>query len=208
MTPCDILCRRTRLAFLNSTAAHLSVQKVVAIMARELNWSEERQAREIQEAHEVLGKDFLGPIPSKNAGSFRAASVADVKHAFDKCDEGWLRNQKATGRVKPEMIQNIAAELGFPDLFSSESSDQQNSGNIQQLKKAIEELDVHNEGYVTFAAVLSWWNNHPDVQEQKRILFPKASSYKVKKEKKRLFAKINSLGLNKHKVVAEEHHDS
>ena len=48
-TAADVLARRTRLAFLNVREAHKAVPRVVEIMSKELNWSKERQQKEIQQ---------------------------------------------------------------------------------------------------------------------------------------------------------------
>lgn len=50
----DVLARRTRLAFLNVREAYKAVPRVVELMGKELNWSKERQAKEIQETVEFL----------------------------------------------------------------------------------------------------------------------------------------------------------
>lgn len=46
MTAVDVIARRLRLAFLNTYAAHETLEKVVDIMAKELQWSNaERKVR-------------------------------------------------------------------------------------------------------------------------------------------------------------------
>lgn len=50
----DVIGRRLRLAFLNAKAADESLGKVADIMAEELNWSKDRKASELSEAHEWL----------------------------------------------------------------------------------------------------------------------------------------------------------
>ncbi|CAD7927810.1 unnamed protein product [Amoebophrya sp. A120] len=64
-TAADILARRTRLAFVNSNAAHLAVGRVVDIMGEELGWNSSRKQQEVDACHAVLTKDFLGPVPRK-----------------------------------------------------------------------------------------------------------------------------------------------
>merc|ERR1712224_703914 len=63
--PADVLGRRTRLAFLNSTAARLALPKVVQIMGECLGWDEARQQQELMEAEATLARDFGGPVPNK-----------------------------------------------------------------------------------------------------------------------------------------------
>ncbi|KAK3748179.1 hypothetical protein QZH41_003254 [Actinostola sp. cb2023] len=54
-TAVDVLARRTRLAFLNVRAANDAAPRIVEILAEELNWSEERQQKELEEARKFLG---------------------------------------------------------------------------------------------------------------------------------------------------------
>ncbi len=42
-TAVDILARRTRLSFLNVVAAEEALPTIIQIMAKELNWDEEKQ---------------------------------------------------------------------------------------------------------------------------------------------------------------------
>merc|ERR1719433_393660 len=86
MTPADILCRRTRLAFLNSTAARLTLPRVVEIMGNYFGWSEARQLEEHEKAERLLARDFAGPAPNKQGASLRTACTADVKDIFDAID--------------------------------------------------------------------------------------------------------------------------
>merc|ERR1719428_1333826 len=57
-TPADILARWTRLAFVNSTAARLSLPRVVEIMQAEFGWDEARAATEMKDAELLLAQDF------------------------------------------------------------------------------------------------------------------------------------------------------
>ncbi|KAI9141501.1 FAD dependent oxidoreductase-domain-containing protein [Paraphysoderma sedebokerense] len=62
-TAVDVLARRTRLAFLNSTAASDALPKVINIMSEELNWTEERRKKEYDDAMRFLATMGL-PSPS------------------------------------------------------------------------------------------------------------------------------------------------
>ena len=50
----DILCRRTRLSFLSTRAALKALPKVNSILAKELNWSDEKAARDLSESENYL----------------------------------------------------------------------------------------------------------------------------------------------------------
>mmetsp|Transcript_69 Transcript_69/g.128 ORF Transcript_69/g.128 Transcript_69/m.128 type:complete len:729 (+) Transcript_69:167-2353(+) len=65
-TAADILMRRTRLAFLNSTAAHAAVDRVIEIMGEMKGWSSSRKAQETKKCRDMLHREFLGPVPRKD----------------------------------------------------------------------------------------------------------------------------------------------
>uniref|UniRef100_A0A7S4VR92 glycerol-3-phosphate dehydrogenase n=1 Tax=Alexandrium monilatum TaxID=311494 RepID=A0A7S4VR92_9DINO len=139
-TPADILARRTRLAFLNSTAARLSLPRVVEIMAERFGWDQARQLEEHEKAERVLARDFAGPAPNKQGATLRTACTADVKDIFDKIDT------TSRGSLSKEGIDKAAKELGFPLTVS-------------ELQQAMNEMDVHKKGEVSFPEFLAWWNS-------------------------------------------------
>mmetsp|Transcript_99547 Transcript_99547/g.287343 ORF Transcript_99547/g.287343 Transcript_99547/m.287343 type:complete len:338 (+) Transcript_99547:2-1015(+) len=140
VSPADILARRTRLAFLNSTAAKLALPRVVEIMGDHFGWDSSRRAAETRQAERVLNSDFAGPAPDKSKASMRTACVADVKATFDKIDA--MRR----GYLTKEGIKAAADELGFPLRG-------------QPLVKAMAEMDSEGRGQVTFPQFLAWWNS-------------------------------------------------
>lgn len=52
--PGDVLCRRTRFAFIDMRAAYKSIPKIANIMGKELNWSSSKISSEISEAEKEL----------------------------------------------------------------------------------------------------------------------------------------------------------
>lgn len=50
MTAVDVIARRLRISFLNVTAAEEALESIVKIMAEELNWSKQEQAKQMKEA--------------------------------------------------------------------------------------------------------------------------------------------------------------
>jgi len=139
-SPADVLARRTRLAFLNSTAARLCLPRVVEIMSECLGWSEARALLEYEKAEQVLARDFGGPVPNKQNAQLRTACTADVKDIFDKIDV------KKQGTLSKAGISQAAQELGFP-LAQSE------------LQQAMKEMNASNSGEVNFPEFLAWWNS-------------------------------------------------
>jgi len=139
VTPADILGRRTRLAYLNSTAALLALPRVVEIMGNHLGWDEARKKQEMQAAEVVMARDYAGPVPNKTGAQLRTACTADVKDIFDKIDSD------GRGFLSSDGIRQAAEHLGFP-LSPAE------------LRQAMSELDNTGNGEVTFPEFLMWWN--------------------------------------------------
>jgi len=140
VTADDILARRTRLAFLNSTAAHLVTPRVVDIMGDLLGWDAARRRREVERCEATLYKDFLGPVPNKQDALLTRACTADVKDIFDQIDTSHK------GALSQQGIRDAASRLGFPL-------------DDDALQKAMQEMDTHEKGLVKFPDFLSWWNS-------------------------------------------------
>lgn len=139
VTPVDILARRTRLAFLNSTAARLTLPRVVKIMGDKLGWSEQRRREEFEKADRLLHRDFAGPVANKANAALRSACAADVKEAFDAMDSQRL------GSLTREGIEAASQQLGFP--LSGED-----------LNRAMIDMDQSKTGAISFPEFLAWWN--------------------------------------------------
>jgi len=152
VTPADVLARRTRLAFLNSTAARLTLPRVVDIMAERLGWDEARRLEMHQKAEQELAQDFAGPSPNKSGASLRAACTADVKDIFDRIDV------QARGVLSRDGISKAASELGFP-LGGAE------------LQQAMVEMDTGRNDEVSFPEFLTWWNSGRQSKDLREKIF-------------------------------------
>eukprot|EP00929_Paragymnodinium_shiwhaense_P053780 TRINITY_DN26951_c0_g1_i1.p1 TRINITY_DN26951_c0_g1~~TRINITY_DN26951_c0_g1_i1.p1 ORF type:complete len:814 (-),score=193.05 TRINITY_DN26951_c0_g1_i1:297-2738(-) len=146
VTACDILARRTRLAFLNSTAARLSLPRVVEIMGDRLGWDQARRRQEIEKCEVLLARDFAGPVPNKKGAHLRTACTADVKDVFDKLDV------QQRGSLSREGIRSASEALGFP-LDES------------HLTKAMTEMGADASGQVNFPKFMMWWNTSDESNE-------------------------------------------
>mmetsp|Transcript_72426 Transcript_72426/g.158014 ORF Transcript_72426/g.158014 Transcript_72426/m.158014 type:complete len:600 (+) Transcript_72426:3-1802(+) len=140
VSPVDILARRTRLAFLNSTAARLALPRVVELMGEKLGWDDARRRAEYEKADRLLNMDFAGPVANKSNAYLRAACAADVKEVFDRIDA------KKQGALSREGIESASQELGFPV-------------HGEALDKAMKDMDHHKTGKITFPEFLAWWNS-------------------------------------------------
>jgi glycerol-3-phosphate dehydrogenase len=61
--PEDVVCRRTRLAFLDKEAALAAVPRVAEIMGVELGWGPDRVRREAEECTAYIDRSFAGAVP-------------------------------------------------------------------------------------------------------------------------------------------------
>lgn len=150
--PADVLGRRTRLAYLNSTAARLSLPKVVQIMGECLGWDAAKQRKEMEEAEAVMSRDFAGPVPDKTGAKIRSACAADVKDIFDSIDT----NKR--GSLSKEGIGNAAQKLGFPL-------------DIKELEGAMQEMTPSGSGEVSFPEFLMWWNSCQESETTRQAIF-------------------------------------
>lgn len=64
-TPIDFLARRSRLAFLNAKVAYKSIDGVISVMKRELNWSDEVAKKMRKDAEWYIGSMGEKPIESQ-----------------------------------------------------------------------------------------------------------------------------------------------
>nr|CDJ95764.1 FAD dependent oxidoreductase domain containing protein [Haemonchus contortus] len=67
-TAIDVIARRTRLAFLNTHAAHEVLPDVVRIMAEELGWSSAEQRAQLERARQFIDVE-MGQLAKQNAAS-------------------------------------------------------------------------------------------------------------------------------------------
>ncbi|KJH42564.1 FAD dependent oxidoreductase [Dictyocaulus viviparus] len=67
-TAVDVVARRTRLAFLNTYAAHEVLPEVVNIMAEELGWSSAEQRAQLERARKFIDLE-MGQLAKQNAAS-------------------------------------------------------------------------------------------------------------------------------------------
>ena len=85
-TATDVLARRTRLSFLNASAALDALPRVIEIMAGELGWNEGRKKKEWMDARKFLvsmGLPEIGRLPGdldygKSAKKLGARTVGDL----------------------------------------------------------------------------------------------------------------------------------
>mmetsp|Transcript_9046 Transcript_9046/g.12527 ORF Transcript_9046/g.12527 Transcript_9046/m.12527 type:complete len:756 (-) Transcript_9046:425-2692(-) len=139
-TVTDMLTLRTRLAYLNSSAAIEVAPKVAELMAKSLGWSKAEKNRQLAEAVEALS-EFGGPIPQKEGSKLSAATITDIRSLFHVFD------QDQNGFIDFEEMKLMAKELGSP--FESE----------KEALKTFKRMDVDNTGRIYEERFVEWWHD-------------------------------------------------
>ncbi|XP_020860520.1 glycerol-3-phosphate dehydrogenase, mitochondrial [Phascolarctos cinereus] len=121
-TAVDMISRRTRLAFLNVQAAEEALPKIVELMGRELNWSEEKKKEELDCAtrflyYEMGYKSRSEQLTPCSEISLQPADIERYKkrfHMFDKEQKGFITIvdvQRVLESVNIQMNQNTLHEI-------------------------------------------------------------------------------------------------
>ncbi|VDO72528.1 unnamed protein product [Heligmosomoides polygyrus] len=124
-TAIDVIARRTRLAFLNTYAAHEVLPEVVRIMAEELGWSSAEQRNQLERARQFIDVE-MGQLAKQNAASnvslnLTREEMQTAKERFNKLDKDkkghitvndlrrYFRehNQKIDERVLHELLNEV-----------------------------------------------------------------------------------------------------
>lgn len=142
----DILCRRTRLAFLNREVAIASIPKIVDLMAAELKWNDHRKKAEIGRCVEFM-RHFGGPIlNSRSTNMVRMATETDLRQAFN------VANHSGNGKLSREDLILVAEMLNHP-LSEEEIEDCFDYAiNVQQGAD-------RNSKSLDYDAFAKWWNS-------------------------------------------------
>jgi C-terminal domain of alpha-glycerophosphate oxidase len=101
----DIIARRTRLAFLDKTAAQLAIPVVTNVMSSELKWNDKKKRQEAQHCLEYL-RHFGGPVPA--ATPRKLINETDIAALFDRLDAGGL------GKIDAVQVMVLAEMLDRP----------------------------------------------------------------------------------------------
>ena len=148
----DFVGLRTRLAYLNITAAEAVIPRVAKVMAKELSWTEQERFAQMADASEFVNS-FGGPVPNvlSRSGSMRADNARHVFRAIDINRDGKLE------------LDEIALALRALGVSSPES-----------VKSAFAKMDIDNSGCISEEEFESWWNEAPESNEIKKELGVKA----------------------------------
>ncbi|NXH06092.1 GPDM protein, partial [Loxia leucoptera] len=121
-TAVDIISRRTRLAFLNVQAAEEALPRIVDIMAKELNWCEQKKKEQLETAKTFLYYEMGYKVKTDQLTDSSEISLApsDVErykkrfHMFDKDKKGFitiLDVQRVLRSVSMQIDENTLHEI-------------------------------------------------------------------------------------------------
>ncbi len=93
-TAIDVIARRTRLAFLNTTAAYETLPQIVQILGEELKWSKKEQEIELKKALEFLRKEMGQQVNKELRDSAPISLTKDEINRFSKQFHSLDRDRK------------------------------------------------------------------------------------------------------------------
>ncbi|KFR03125.1 hypothetical protein N306_07335 [Opisthocomus hoazin] len=121
-TAVDMISRRTRLAFLNVQAAEEALPRIVDIMGKELNWSEQKKTEELEAAKKFLYYEMGYKVKSDQLTDSSEISLgpSDIErykkrfHMFDKDKKGFitiLDVQRVLESISVQIAENTLHEI-------------------------------------------------------------------------------------------------
>ncbi|KFV17303.1 hypothetical protein N340_00947 [Tauraco erythrolophus] len=116
-TAVDMISRRTRLAFLNVQAAEEALPRIVDIMGKELNWSEQKKKEELEAAKRFLYYEMGYKVKSDQLTDSSEISLvpSDIEsHMFDKDKKGFitiLDVQRVLESISVQIAENTLHDI-------------------------------------------------------------------------------------------------
>ncbi|XP_009079801.1 PREDICTED: glycerol-3-phosphate dehydrogenase, mitochondrial, partial [Acanthisitta chloris] len=121
-TAVDMISRRTRLAFLNVQAAEEALPRIVDIMGKELNWSEQKKKEELEGAKKFLYYEMGYKVKSDQLTDSSEISLvpSDIERykkrfrMFDKDKKGFITTldvQRVLESINVQMAENTLHEI-------------------------------------------------------------------------------------------------
>jgi hypothetical protein len=145
--PEDFLARRSRLLFLDKSAALRALPTVVRLMTKELQWSETKQEEELKRCVEYM-RHFGGAQPLTKEGGetaddsssrrLRLATATELKDAYRRVQPSFAPLTSSQLELVAELLQHPLSEAELADC-------------LEQSKQ--------HDGKVTFDSLQSWWNS-------------------------------------------------
>ncbi|XP_071602421.1 glycerol-3-phosphate dehydrogenase, mitochondrial [Heliangelus exortis] len=151
-TAVDMISRRTRLAFLNVQAAEEALPRIVDIMGRELNWSEQKKKEELEAAKKFLYYEMGYKVKSDQLTDRSEISLgpSDIErykkrfHMFDKDKKGFI-----TILDVQRVLESISMQIAENTLHDILSEVDLNKNGQVELNEFLQLMSAIQKGHVS-----------------------------------------------------------
>ncbi|NXG94859.1 GPDM protein, partial [Stercorarius parasiticus] len=151
-TAVDMISRRTRLAFLNVQAAEEALPRIVDIMAKELNWSEQKKKEEFEAAKKFLYYEMGYKVKSDQLTDSSEISLlpSDIErykkrfHMFDKDKKGFI-----TILDVQRVLESISVQIAENTLHDILNEVDLNKNGQVELNEFLQLMSAIQKGHVS-----------------------------------------------------------
>ncbi|NXN50949.1 GPDM protein, partial [Rynchops niger] len=151
-TAVDMISRRTRLAFLNVQAAEEALPRIVDIMAKELNWTEQKKKEEFEAAKKFLYYEMGYKVKSDQLTDSSEISLApaDIErykkrfHMFDKDKKGFI-----TILDVQRVLESISVQIAENTLHDILNEVDLNKNGQVELNEFLQLMSAIQKGHVS-----------------------------------------------------------
>ncbi|KFP11182.1 hypothetical protein Z169_03840 [Egretta garzetta] len=151
-TAVDMISRRTRLAFLNVQAAEEALPRIVDIMGKELNWSEQKKKEELEAAKKFLYYEMGYKVKSDQLTDSSEISLmpSDIErykkrfHMFDKDKKGFI-----TILDVQRVLESISVQIAENTLHDILNEVDLNKNGQVELNEFLQLMSAIQKGHVS-----------------------------------------------------------
>ncbi|KFP83315.1 PREDICTED: glycerol-3-phosphate dehydrogenase, mitochondrial [Apaloderma vittatum] len=151
-TAVDMISRRTRLAFLNVQAAEEALPRIIDIMGKELNWSEQKKKEELEAAKKFLYYEMGYKVKSDQLADSSEISLlpSDIERykkrfrMFDKDKKGFI-----TIVDVQRVLESISVQIAENTLHDILSEVDLNKNGQVELNEFLQLMSAIQKGHVS-----------------------------------------------------------
>ncbi|XP_069838823.1 glycerol-3-phosphate dehydrogenase, mitochondrial [Dendropsophus ebraccatus] len=151
-TAVDIISRRTRLAFLNVQAAEEALPRIVDIMAKEMNWKEQKKKEELESAKQFLYYEMgykarSEQLTDRSEINLSPSDIDRYKkrfHKFDKEKKGFI-----TILDVQRVLENINVQMDAKNLHEILNEVDLNKNGQVELNEFLQLMSAIQKGFVS-----------------------------------------------------------
>ncbi|KAM6268852.1 glycerol-3-phosphate dehydrogenase, mitochondrial isoform 1-T4 [Porphyrio hochstetteri] len=151
-TAVDMISRRTRLAFLNVQAAEEALPRIVEIMGKELNWSEQKKKEELEAAKKFLYYEMGYKVKSDQLTDRSEITLlpSDIErykkrfHMFDKDKKGFI-----TILDVQRVLESISVQIAENTLHDILNEVDLNKNGQVELNEFLQLMSAIQKGHVS-----------------------------------------------------------